>query len=461
MALSGAARRAALRKFSEEERERLFHEWEFWARPKQYWRAEWEEQTTLWMTGRGFGKTRCGAETVHMVAEKHAEMCDGEIALIGQTSTDMRDIMIEGKSGILATSKPWFMPIYEPSKTKITWPNGVVAHLRTSEKPKLIRGLSVGFAWCDEIAHWMNPEECWDNLQWAMREGSNAKIVATTTPIPTKFVKGLATDRDVRLIRGSTGENAENLERKFLPRMRKKYGGTKKGRQEEHGEIVESSEHAPFQLDWISRIARDEMPQLVHLAIGVDPSGGTASKKSDENGIVGAGIDAAGNLYTLVDRSGVMSAAKWAAVAVDLAMSLRVEYRIENVVHIVGEINFGGDMVERVVKASPKWMAAGLRFKMVRAFANKATRAEPIAQLAENHRYYHVGTGTHFRDLETQMTTFDQTLPRGKQPSPDRMDAMVHVATYLLELLSHSHGKMKQFTREEMRGFSQRLGGRT
>ena len=455
--LSGAARRAALSKLGEDGCEQLEHDWLFWARPKQYWRPEWPELVTLWKTGRGFGKTRCGGETVNMVAEEHAEMCGGEIVLIGQTSTDMRDIMVEGLSGIEATAKPWFRPIYEPSKTRITWPNGVVAHLRTSEKPKLIRGLSVGFAWCDEIAHWMSPEECWDNLMFALREGNPSKIIATTTPLPTKFIKGLVADTDVRVIGGSTGENAANLDRGFVDRLNKSYGGTKKGRQEIDGEIVEDNENAPFKTDHIGRIARADMPKLAHVAVGVDPAGGTTGKNSDETGIVAMGIDANGILYVLGDRSADVSSAQWTARAVDLGMIMRAEYAIDTAVYIVGEVNFGGDMVERVIKTTPKWGDSGLRFEAVRAFVDKATRADPIAQEAELGRYYHVGTGTQFRELEGQMTQFDPNIPRKKQSSPDRMDAMVHVATFLLmKVISNAPG-MKPLTKQQQARIRQKI----
>lgn len=455
--LSGAARRAALAKLGEDGCEELEHEWLFWARPKQYWRPEWPEMVTLWKTGRGFGKTRCGAETVNLVAEKYPEMCGREIALIGQTTTDMRDIMVEGKSGIMATAKPWFTPVYEPSKMKITWPNGVIARLRTSEKPKLIRGLSVGFAWCDEVAHWMDPDECWDNLLFALREGNPSKIIATTTPLPTKFIRALVADPEVRVIGGSTGENAANLDRNFLPNLERKYGGSKKGRQEIGGEIVEDNEHAPFKTDHIGRIAREEMPKLAHIAVGIDPAGGTTGKNSDETGVIAMGIDANGILYVLGDRSADVSSAKWSARAVDLGMIMRAEYSVDTAVHIVGEINFGGDMVERCIRTTPKWGDAGLRFEAVRAFTDKATRADPIAQEAELGRYYHVGTGTQFRELESQMTQFDPNIPRKKQSSPDRMDAMVHVATFLLMKVISKRGSMVSLTKEQQARIRQRI----
>lgn len=455
--LSGAARRAALTKIGDDGCEELFDDWMFWARPKQFWRPEWPEMVTMWKTGRGFGKTRCGAETVNLVAEKYPDMCGKEIALIGQTSTDMRDIMVEGKSGIMATSKPWFRPVYEPSKMKITWPNGVVARLRTSEKPKLIRGLSVGFAWCDEIAHWMNPEECWDNLIFALREGNPSKIIATTTPLPTKFVKALVADPDVRVIHGSTRENAGNLDAKFIPNLEKKYGGTKKGRQEIDGEIVEDNESAPFKTDHIGRIARADVPKLLHVAVGVDPAGGTTGKNSDETGIIAMGIDAMGILYVLGDRSADVSSARWTAAAVDLGMVMRAEYAIDTAVYIVGEVNFGGDMVERVIKTTPKWGDSGLRYEPVRAFVDKATRADPIGQEAELGRYYHVGTGTQFRELESQMTQFDPNMPRKKQSSPDRMDAMVHVATFLLMKVISKRGSMKPLTNEQQARIRQKI----
>ena len=455
--LSGAARRAALRKMGEQGCEDLEHDWMFWARPEQFWRHEWPELTTVWQTGRGFGKTRGAVETVLDVAENHAEMCGGEIALIGQTSTDMRDTMIEGKSGIMAMAKPHFMPVYEPSKMKITWPNGVIGRLRTSEKPSLIRGLSVGFAWCDEIAHWMNPEECWSNLLFALREGRPGHIIVTTTPLPTKFIKKLVGDPDVRVIRGSSDDNKANLDPNYIKNLEKAYGNSKKARQERWGDIVEDNESAPFKSDHIGRISRDQMPALRHIAVGIDPAGGTTGKNSDETGIIAMGIDANGILYTLGDRSADVSSAVWSAKAVDLAMIMRAEYSVDTAVYIVGEINFGGDMVERCIRTTPKWGDSGLRFEAVRAFTDKATRADPIGQEAELGRYYHVGAGTHFRELESQMTQFDPNIPRKKQDSPDRMDAMVHVATFLLMKVIAGGSGMKALTKGQQARIRQRI----
>jgi len=455
--MTAARRRVVLRKLGDELCERLFAEWAFWARVKQLWDPTWKELVVLWMTGRGFGKTRCGAETVNLVAEYYPDMCGGEIALIGQTATDMRDIMVEGKSGIMATAKPWFVPVYEPSKMKITWPNGVIARLRTSEKPKLIRGLSVGLAWCDEIAHWFDPEEAWGNLLFALREGNPSHVIATTTPLPTKFVRELAADPGTRVIHGTSHENAAHLDANFLPNLEKKFGGSKKGRQEIGGEIVEDNENAPFKTDHIGRIRRDEMPKLAHLAVGIDPAGGTTSKNSDETGVIAMGIDIDGNLYVLGDRSADVSSAKWTARGVDLAMVLRADYSVDTAVTIVGEVNFGGDMVERCIKTTPKWGDSGLRFEAVKAFVDKATRADPIALQAELGRYYHTGTGTQYRDLEGQMTQFDPTLPRKKQASPDRMDAMVHVATFLLARLETGGKRMKQLDAAQMAKIRQKI----
>lgn len=455
--LTGAHRRAVLRKLGEQGCEDLEHSWKFWARPEQFWRPEWPETVTVWSTGRGFGKTRGAVETVLDVAENHAEMCGGEIAIIGQTSTDMRDVMIEGKSGIMACAKPHFMPVYEPSKMKLTWPNGVIARLRTSEKPKLIRGLSVGFAWCDEIAHWQHPEECWSNLLFALREGNPSHIIATTTPLPTKFIKKLLNDPEVRVIRGSSDDNAANLDSNYIKNLEKAYGNSKKARQERWGEIVDDNDNAPFKSDHIGRISREQMPQLVHLAVGVDPAGGTAGKNSDETGLIAMGIDANGILYTLGDRSADVSSAVWSARAVDLAMIMRAEYAVETAVYIVGEVNFGGDMVERCIKTTPKWGDSGLRFEGVRAFVDKATRADPIGQEAELGRYYHVGAGTHFRELENQMTQFDPNIPRKKQDSPDRMDAMVHVATFLLMKVIAAGSGMKKLTKGQQARIRQRI----
>jgi len=169
------------------------------------------------------------------------------------------------------------------------------------------------------------------------------------------------------------------------------------------------------------------------------------------------GIDIDGNLYVLGDRSADVSSGEWTARAVDLGMVLRVEYSVETVVTIVGEVNFGGDMVERCITTTPKWADSGLRFEAVKAFVDKATRADPIALEAELGRYYHVGTGTQYRELESQMTQFDPAIPRKKQNSPDRMDAMVHVATFLLARLVSGGKSMKQLSSAQMARIRQKI----
>lgn len=448
--LSGAARMALLRKMGDDVCGRLLHEWPFWARPNQRWDPEGEEETTAWVTGRGYGKTRTGSETTHEVAEDYAEMIGGEMVLVGQTGTDMRDVMIEGKSGIMATSKPWFPPKYEPSKMKITWPNGVVAHLRSSERPKLIRGLSVGFAWGDECAHWFDAEEVWDMLDLALREGNPSKRIVTTTPLPTKFIRKLLADASTKVIRGSTHENIQHLDPTFIPKLEARFGRSQKGRQEVWGEVVKDNVNACFKQDHIRRIADADVPKIIHIGIGCDPSGGEASVSADESGIIGMGVCHDGNLYVFHDWSDDISSAKWGAKCIRLGVLMRGELKVETPVTIVGEKNFGGDMVASACKLQTNWKASGLRFELVTAVGSKATRADPIAQHAENGHYFHVGAGQRFRDLEVQMTQWDSTLPRRVQDSPDRMDAMVHIATFLLERWAKGAAQMKKLTAKQM-----------
>lgn len=362
-------------------------------------------------------------------SEKYTEMFNGEMAIIGATATDIRDILIEGKSGIMATGKPWAMPVYEPSKMRITWPTGMVGHIRSAEKPARIRGLSVGVALCDEIAHWEDPQTAWDNLKFALREGKPSHIIAATTPLPTAFVRELAMDKHTKLVTGTTFENAANLDARALEGLEGHYAGTRIGDQELRGILLDDNPNSLFRADWTRRIDPHELQgrrEIIDGCVAIDPAGGTTGKVSDETGIVASAIDSYGNLYQMADASTHEGAAIWPKRAVDLAASLGLRT-------IVGEINFGGDMVENSVKNVPRFHELGMKFVMVTATKSKGYRAGPIAMHYEQQRAYHVGGIEMWRILELQMTGFDPTLERKKQKSPDRMDAMVHGSTYLLD----------------------------
>lgn len=389
--------------------EALLYDWLTWARPDQLlpdgdWWRNW-----LILAGRGWGKTRTGAETVRaIVAPGHY----GRLALIGQTSADVRDVIVEGESGILATSPPWFRPVYEPSKRRLTWPNGAMATTYSGDEPDQLRGPQHDAALCDELAKWKYAQDAWDNLQMGMRLGRRPLAVITTTPRPIPIIKSIAADPQTVVTRGNTYDNAANLPASTMAYLRRKYEGSRLGRQELYAEILDDAPGALWKRDTITANRVAGHPDLVRVVVAVDPAA-TSSKASDETGIVAAGLGVDGFGYLLTDLSLKASPDGWGTAAVG-------GYRQHQADRIIGEANNGGEMVEHVIRT----VDPNVSYKAVHASRGKQTRAEPIAALYEQGRIKHVG---HFPALENQMCTW---VPGMK--SPDRMDALVWAFTELM-----------------------------
>jgi phage terminase large subunit-like protein len=366
------------------------------------------EDWFVWLMqgGRGSGKTRAGAEYVH----RATAIC-GRIALVGPTGADLRDIMVEGESGLLATAAPGQMPHWEPSKRRLTWPNGTLATTYSGEEPDRLRGPQHHLAWIDEPAHMPFIETVWSNLLLGLRLGRFPRICATTTPTPIPWMRAVATDPLTRRVRVSTYANLANLAEPFKRTVLARYEGTRLGRQELHGEILEDVEGALWTWGLIEPHRVDAPPELDRIVVGIDPAG-TARKRSDETGIVVAGI-AHGELYILADGSGRMSPNRWATAALNL-------YDHWTADALVPEKNYGGDMVIQLLR-SVDGMA---RIVPVHSRRGKQLRAEPVVSLYEQGKVHHVGS---FPDLEDQMTTW---VP-GEGDSPDRVDALVHACTHL------------------------------
>lgn len=263
------------------EAETLKHEWRFWARPKQL--PPEDDQWQFWMVlaGRGFGKTRLGAQWIIEQAEKHGAR---RIALVAETAADARDVMVEGDSGILACSPPWFMPRYEPSKRRLTWPNGARATTYSADVPGQLRGPQHDCAWADELAKWRY-DDAWDQLSFGLRLGKNPRAVITTTPRPTKLVKTLVKDPLCRVTRGSTTENRSNLAPQFLNAILKKYNGTRLGRQELEAEILDDAPGALWNRENLDRDRVSSAPELTRIVVAIDPSVSSDSEEA-ETGIV-------------------------------------------------------------------------------------------------------------------------------------------------------------------------------
>jgi predicted phage terminase large subunit-like protein len=404
----------ALESLSEAQRVDLAYAWrELWARPKQLSPiGDW--RTWLVLAGRGFGKTRLGVEWVREVAEAHPGW---RIALVGRTAADVRDVIVEGESGLLSVCPPWAAPVYEPSKRRLTWPNGSMATTYSADEPDLLRGPQHHAALTDELASWKRGEDTWSNLMFGLRLGQNPQVVVTTTPRPLRLIRELRADKSTAITTGSTYENRANLARPFLEQIVTKYEGTRLGRQELEGELLEDIPGALWQRSQIDKLRVAEAPTLKRVVVAIDPAV-TSGEDSDETGIVAIGKAEDGQLYVLEDATCRESPAVWARRAVELYKRLKAD-------RIVAEVNNGGDLVEATIRTVDKHVP----YTAVHASRGKRSRAEPIAALYEQGKVHHVGT---FDALEDQMCMF---TPDGYDGSPDHVDALVWGAT---ELTGHA-----------------------
>ena len=408
--LSDSDRQAFLSSLTSEEKAALNYQWSFWARDAQL--PPQDDTWLVWLilAGRGFGKTRTGAEWVREEVEQGRR---SRIALVAETAADARDVMVEGESGILAISPPWFAPKYEPSKRRLTWPNGAIATTYSAEDPEQLRGPQHDGAWCDEIAKWRYAET-YDNLMFGMRLGAKPRVVATTTPRKVKLLQDLIALPTTRVTSGSTYDNLMNLAPTFQAII-SKYEGTRLGEQELHAKMLADNPDALWKRDaMLDALRVKHAPALIRILVGVDPAA-TGKDTSDETGSIVAGKAENGHAYILDDRSLKSSPHGWATAAVNAY----TEYKADR---LVAEVNQGGDMVENTIRT----VEGGLNVSYlgVRATRGKYTRAEPIAALYEQGKVHHVGT---FSDLEDQLCNWTPG-----EDSPDRLDALVWALTELM-----------------------------
>jgi predicted phage terminase large subunit-like protein len=362
----------------------------------------------LALAGRGWGKTWTGANWIHELVETKQA---GRIALVAPTAADARDTLVEGVSGLLNTAPPRMRPAYEPSKRRVTWPNGAIATTFSSEEADRLRGPEHDAAWADEVAAWTDPQATWDMLQFGLRMGRRPRWLVTTTPRPIKLLKELITRPDVVVTRGSTFENEANLAPTFLAAIRARYEGTRLGRQELEAELLTDTPGALWSHDWLERDRVKQAPELKRIVVAIDPAV-TNKEGSDETGIVVAGRAADKSLYVLQDLSGRYHPHEWARVAIDAYHRHRAD-------RILAEINNGGQMVEEVVRNVDRRVS----YKSVHASRGKVVRAEPIAALYEKRSVHHVGG---FATLEDQLCNFTSDFDRSRAGySPDRVDALV------------------------------------
>jgi len=339
------------------------------------------------------------------------------IALVAPTAADVRDVMVEGESGLLAIAPPWDRPEYEPSKRRLTWENGAIATTYSADEPERLRGPQHDFAWCDELAAWRYPE-AWDMLMFGLRLGDDPRAVVTTTPRPTKLIKALVADPKVVVTRGSTYDNKFNLAPAFLDQIVRRYEGTRLGRQELDAEILEDVPGALWTHGLIDATRVNTVPSLTRIVVAIDPAVST-DEHADETGIVVAGKDAAGHGYVLADLSGRYTPTEWAKAAI-------AAYRAHGADRVVAEVNNGGDLVEATLRV----VDPAVSFAAVHAARGKVARAEPVAALYEQGRVHHLGA---LPRLEDQMCCFAHDFSRETAGySPDRVDALVWALTELL-----------------------------
>lgn len=411
--LPAAERKKILDGLNEAQLQSLLYDWRYLARPKQL-RPSGDWRYWLVQAGRGFGKTRTGAETVREWVNEGYRL----IHLVASTAGDARDVMVQGESGLLNCFPPNQRPNYEPSKRLITFHNGAIARLFSADEPERLRGPQCEAFWADEVAAWRFLQEAWDNLQFGFRLGNDPRGVITTTPRPLPLIKALIEDPATIVTRASSYENRANLAPAFFDSIIRKYEGTRIGRQELLAELLEDVPGALWNMQRIdaARIKLSDVSYelLVRIVVAIDPAV-SSNADSDDTGIVVAALTRTGHVIVLDDLTCKETPRGWA----DIAASVYREKRCDR---IIGEVNNGGELVEANIHA----VAPDVAFRAVRASRGKAVRAEPIAALYEQGRVHHVG---YFPLLEEQMCSWS---PQSGGKSPDRMDALVWAVTDLI-----------------------------
>jgi phage terminase large subunit-like protein len=363
--------------------------------------------TWLVLGGRGAGKTRAGAEWVRHVACRDPQ---ARIALVGETEHDVRTVMVEGVSGLLRVHPYWERPNWQPSLGRLEWKNGAIAEIFSAENYDGLRGPQFSAAWCDELAKWRHAEATFDMLQFGLRLGARPRQVITTTPRPIAFLKKLIVDPSTALTRAGTIANALNLAPSFVEQVLTRYGGTRIGRQELDGEIIEERADALWTRAGLESCRVESAPPLTRIVVAIDPPA-SAKKGADACGMVAAGRAEDGTIYVIEDATVAgLTPQAWAAKAVALWRRLKADC-------LIAEVNQGGDMVAAVIKEADREVPV----LMKRATRGKYHRAEPVSQLYEQGRVKHAGT---FPALEDEMCDFGlDGLSSGR--SPDRLDALV------------------------------------
>lgn len=402
--LSKEKKRQFIANLTDEEAILLKYMWEAWARDVQLTPSG---QWSIWlnMGGRGSGKTRAGAEWTRKKKDTTPFL-----HLIGRTAADVRDVMVDGESGILAISPPWDKPTYQRSKRRLVWNNGAQAITFSADEPESLRGPQCGGMWCDEIGAW-SYEDAWDQAMFGLRLGSAPQAIATTTPRVTKLIKKLIASKTTVFTRSTTYDNRDNLAPTFFTEVITRYEKTRLGRQELEGLLLEDFEGAMWTREMLDTTRVIKVPELVRIVVGVDPAV-TSGEDSDETGIIVAGEGVDGHAYVLADYTLKASPLEW-------AQSVVTAYHLFSADRVIGEANNGGDLIEQNIRT----VDPNISYKSVHATRGKQLRAEPIVSLYEQGRAHHVGNLPYLEDEQC-------TWELGKK-SPNRIDAAVWALTEL------------------------------
>ena len=409
--LPGPKRDVVLQSIDEGERLEAITDWRWQARPAQ---VPPDVDWGIWliMAGRGFGKTRAGAEWVTRMALTHPGC---RIALVGATAHDAKSVMLDGESGLRGVAPKGFAPLHKPSRKELHWPNGSIGCLFSAVEPDSLRGPQFNFAWCDEIAAWPKSKATWDNLRLGMRLGERPQAVVTTTPRPMLLLKQLLANPTVQVSRGSTYDNRANLPAAYLGDIRASYGQTAMGRQEVMGEFLEDVRGALWSRDGLEACREVHPGPFRRVVIGVDPPAGAGGC-----GIVVVAQDERGVAHVLADASvSAVSPDAWAAAVVSAWKRFEAD-------RIVAEINNGGRMVEACLKAQGQ----RLPIKTVTATRGKSARAEPVSVLYSNGLVKHAGAFPEMEDEMCGLLAGGGYVGPGR--SPDRADALVWALTELM-----------------------------
>jgi phage terminase large subunit-like protein len=407
--------RTLLDSLTTEEKAQLLYRWGSWRRAQQ---APPEGDWTGWLidAGRGWGKTRTGAETVRHWVENEGIK---RIGIVSETSADNRDIVVEGESGLMNICPPWNMPEYEPSKRRVTWPNGAIATLYDAREPNQLRGPQHEKMWFDELAKYRYAEQVFDMAMFGLRLGAKPQWIATTTPLPTPFFKALLKRPDVVITKGKTTDNIANLSPTFRKTVIERYAGTRLGRQELDAELIDDVVGALWTRRGIEENRVGVVPVLKRVVVSIDPAT-TSKKTSNEHGIITVGLGVDNQGYVLDDVSGIMTPDQMTR----RALGCYVRHKADA---IVVETNNGGDFIPALIKTGDP----NANVIDVHAARGKVVRAEPISALYDQGRVHHVGV---FPTLEDQMTQFTREIAASRDDetlSPDRVDALVWGLTEL------------------------------